>query len=145
MNTKYTFKALLCGISIWAGMSLGLTSCESYLDVDSYFYDQTNIDSIFQSKVRVNEYINGIATILPDESKLFTSSYFPFGMGSDECFASWADDYGKNEKDPYRHAAMALLLGDETPQSANYNNWGNFYKGIRKAKASSAHTLQGMR
>lgn len=73
MNTKYTFKALLCGISIWAGMSLGLTSCESYLDVDSYFYDQTNIDSIFQSKVRVNEYINGIATILPDESKLFTS------------------------------------------------------------------------
>ena len=65
MNTKYTFKALLCGISIWAGMSLGLTSCESYLDVDSYFYDQTNIDSIFQSKVRVNEYINGIATILP--------------------------------------------------------------------------------
>ena len=110
MNTKYTFKALLCGISIWAGMSLGLTSCESYLDVDSYFYDQTNIDSIFQSKVRVNEYINGIATILPDESKLFTSSYFPFGMGSDECFASWADDYGKNEKDPYRHAAMALLL-----------------------------------
>lgn len=82
MNTKYTFKALLCGISIWAGMSLGLTSCESYLDVDSYFYDQTNIDSIFQSKVRVNEYINGIATILPDESKLFTSSYFPFGMGS---------------------------------------------------------------
>ena len=133
MNTKYTFKALLCGISIWAGMSLGLTSCESYLDVDSYFYDQTNIDSIFQSKVRVNEYINGIATILPDESKLFTSSYFPFGMGSDECFASWADDYGKNEKDPYRHAAMALLLGDETPQSANYNNWGSFYKGIRKA------------
>jgi len=133
MNTKYTFKALLCGISIWAGMSLGLTSCESYLDVDSYFYDQTNIDSIFQSKVRVNEYINGIATILPNESKLFTSSYFPFGMGSDECFASWADDYGKNEKDPYRHAAMALLLGNETPQSANYNNWGSFYKGIRKA------------
>lgn len=39
----------------------------------------------------------------------------------------------ENEKDPYRHAAMALLLGDETPQSANYNNWGSFYKGIRKA------------
>ena len=49
MNTKYTFKALLCGISIWAGMSLGLTSCESYLDVDSYFYDQTNICLLYTS------------------------------------------------------------------------------------------------
>ena len=73
MNTKYTFKALLCSMFIWAGVSLGLSSCESYLDVDSYFYDQTNIDSIFQSKVRVNEYINGIATKLPNESKLFTN------------------------------------------------------------------------
>ena len=50
MYTKYTFKALLCGISIWAGMSLGLTSCESYLDVDSYFYDQTNIVQSFKVK-----------------------------------------------------------------------------------------------
>ena len=35
MNTKYTFKALLCGISIWAGMSLGLTSV-SYTHLDVY-------------------------------------------------------------------------------------------------------------
>lgn len=130
MNTKHTFKALLCSIFIWAGMSLGLTSCESYLDVDSYFYDQTNIDSIFQSKVRVNEYINGIATKLPNESKLFTESSFPFGLASDECFASWPEDYGESGN---RHSAMALLLGNETPQSAHYNNWATFYQGIRKA------------
>ena len=130
MNTKYTFKALLCSMFIWAGVSLGLSSCESYLDVDSYFYDQTNIDSIFQSKVRVNEYINGIATKLPNESKLFTESSFPFGMASDECFASWPEDYGDSGN---RHSAMALLLGNETPQSAHYNNWVTFYQGIRKA------------
>lgn len=124
MDTKYTFKALLGGIAVWAGISIGFSSCESYLDVDSYFYDQTTIDSIFQSKIRVEEYINGIAAKLPEESLLFTQSPFPFGLATDECFASWMD---------MRHAAMYFLTGDETAQTARYNYYGTYYQGIRKA------------
>lgn len=121
---KTILKSLFISISLGGSFLLGTTSCESYLDVDSYFYDQTNIDSVFQSKVRVDEYINGIALYLPNESRLFTESPFPFGLASDECFASWNDS---------RHAAMNFLIGNETAQTGNYNNWGNYYKAIRKA------------
>lgn len=120
-NIKRAFAASVCGALAFI---FGMTSCESYLDVDRYFYDKTTIDSVFMSKVRINEYINGAAALLPKEHFLFTESPFPFGLGSDECFASWEDQ---------RHAAMYFLLGDETPQNVHYNNWGNFYKGIRKA------------
>ena len=94
---KRKIKNILSAVTIGACVAANMTSCESYLDVDSYFYDQNTIDSVFQSKVLVNEYINGIATYLPDESKLFTESPFPFGLASDECFASWQDG---------RHAGM---------------------------------------
>lgn len=124
MKTKNTLKNILLGIAAGIGVSCGFTSCESYLDVDSYFYDQSTIDSVFQSKVRVNEYINGIATFLPNESRLFTESPFPFGLASDECFASWNDG---------RHAGMNFLIGNETAQTGQFNNWGNYYKAIRKA------------
>lgn len=76
---KRKIKNILSAVTIGACVAANMTSCESYLDVDSYFYDQNTIDSVFQSKVLVNEYINGIATYLPDESKLFTESPFPFG------------------------------------------------------------------
>lgn len=72
----------------------------------------------------MNEYINGIATFLPNESRLFTESPFPFGLASDECFASWNDG---------RHAGMNFLIGNETAQTGQFNNWGNYYKAIRKA------------
>lgn len=124
MKTKNTLKNILFGIAAGIGVSCGFISCESYLDVDSYFYDQSTIDSVFQSKVRVNEYINGIATFLPNESRLFTESPFPFGLASDECFASWNDG---------RHAGMNFLIGNETAQTGQFNNWGNYYKAIRKA------------
>lgn len=53
MKTKNTLKNILFGIAAGIGVSCGFTSCESYLDVDSYFHDQSTIDSVFQSKVRV--------------------------------------------------------------------------------------------
>jgi hypothetical protein len=121
---KRKIKNILSAVTIGACVAANMTSCESYLDVDSYFYDQNTIDSVFQSKVLVNEYINGIATYLPDESRLFTESPFPFGLASDECFASWQDG---------RHAGMYFMLGNETAQSEHFNNWAHYYKGIRKA------------
>ncbi len=124
MKLKYTTKGLALRLLGAMALVIGMASCESYLDVDRYFYDKTTIDSVFMSKVRVNEYINGTAALLPDESMLFTLSTFPFGLATDECFSSWEDA---------RHAGMYFLLGNETPQNVHFDNWAKFYKGIRKA------------
>ncbi len=42
------------------------SSCESFLDINSYINDQVTIDSVFTSKTRILEYINGAASFLPD-------------------------------------------------------------------------------
>lgn len=54
---KRKIKNILSAVTIGACVAANMTSCESYLDVDSYFYDQNTIDSVFQSKVLVNEYL----------------------------------------------------------------------------------------
>ncbi|MDR2413496.1 MAG: RagB/SusD family nutrient uptake outer membrane protein [Odoribacteraceae bacterium] len=117
---KYNIRvALLVAVTV-----IALASCESYLDVDKYIYHKTTIDSVFSRKDRLVQYIHGTSAYLPQEDQLFTLSPFPFGLGSDECFASWEDD---------RHAAMFFMLDDESPLTPHFNNWSNFYKGIRKA------------
>ena len=67
-------------------------SCESFLNIDEYINDQVTIDSVFVSKKRVLQYINGAASFLPDESKIFSSgSYSPSGLAADEAIVPWAD------------------------------------------------------
>ncbi|EHQ27925.1 RagB/SusD family nutrient uptake outer membrane protein [Mucilaginibacter paludis] len=105
----------------------GLNSCKKdYLNVNEYLYDMTNIDSVFVDQDKLLTYVNGIASYLPDEDKLWTSSWSPFQGSSDENFSSWDDD---------RHAGIKLLLGEITPYTANsyFNNYSTWYKGIRKA------------
>jgi starch-binding outer membrane protein, SusD/RagB family len=102
-------------------------SCKKeYLNVDEYIYDMVNLDTVFAKQERLIQYINGIASYLPDEDKLWTNAWSPFQGASDENFTSWNDD---------RHAAIKFLLGDITPYSANtyFNNYGTWYRGIRKA------------
>lgn len=104
-----------------------LSSCEKgYLNVDEYLYDFITLDSVFADQEKLLTYINGIASYLPDEDRLWTGAWAPFQIASDENFISWNDD---------RHAATKFLLGEITPYLANgyYNNYGNWYKGIRKA------------
>lgn len=107
---------------------LSASSCKKtgYLNIDEYIYDMTNLDSVFVDQERLLQYINGIASYLPDEEKLWTASWAPFQGASDENFTSWNDD---------RHAAIKFTLGEITPYSANsyFNNYNTWYKGIRKA------------
>lgn len=100
------------------------SSCESYLDVDKYVYDLTTLDSVFSRKDLLVKYINSSADYLPKEDKLWTNSYTPYAFMSDEAFCSWNDD---------RHAAIKLPLGEIDRFSGYFNNWGGYYKGIRKA------------
>ncbi len=123
LNIKKTFQVLL--ISFIAGINF--YSCNDYLDVDEYVYDVTVLDSVFVDQDKLLDYINGIADYLPNEDKLWTSSWAPFQGASDENFCSWNDS---------RHASMKLLLDEITPSTANdyYNNYSTWYKGIAKAK-----------
>ena len=108
-----------------AGIS-ALSSCESFLDIDSYINDQVTIDSVFTSKTRVLQYINGAASFLPDESKIFSvGSYSPSGLAADEAIVPWAD---------WNHRGSYLMVDEVTVNDVKgYDPWENYYKGIRKA------------
>jgi len=104
-------------------VGLNFSSC-NYLNIDSYLYDMTSLDSIFLRKKNVEQYLFGAAALLPNESYLWTTSFAPYQTASDENFTSWNDD---------RHAGMKLLRDEITPYSTYFDNWENYYKGIRKA------------
>jgi hypothetical protein len=99
-----------------------LFSCSDFLDVDEYFKHTTQLDSIFQRKELVDQYLRGAAGYLPNEGNLWTNASTPFQGASDENFTSFNDD---------RHAAIKFLLDEITPFSSYYNNYANYYAGIR--------------
>lgn len=105
------------------------TSCEKYIDIDEYVYDKTTIDSIFTSKAKTLEYINGTAAYLKNESN-FVGDWdyradFPSGMGADEAIQPWVN---------WDHAGSCLVVDQVTPRDTkNVNPWPDYYKGIRKA------------
>jgi hypothetical protein len=111
--------------------TLAFTSCEKYIDIDKYVYDKMTIDSIFVSKTKTLQYINGTAAYLKNESNFIgdwqaeAKTASPSGIGSDEAMQPWADD---------NHPGSKLVINAITPRNtANVNPWPDYYKGIRKA------------
>ena len=51
------------------------TSCDDYLDVDSYFDEIFELDSVFKRKEYLEEYINGAGKLLPNEGDLWTNAW----------------------------------------------------------------------
>lgn len=121
MNNKIKNKVVGLVAALVGSMSIG--SCD-YLDINEYLYDMTNLDSVFARKDLLTQYIAGAADKLPDESKMFTSAYAPYGFTTDECFPSWNDD---------RHAGVKYMRDEIDRFSGFFNNWPTYYKGIRKA------------
>lgn len=124
MNWIYSrgLLALLFSVTVF-------TSCEKYIDIDEYVYDKTTIDSIFTSKTKTFEYINGTAAYLKNESNFVgdwdAKTPFPSGMGSDEAIQPWVNG---------DHAGSCLVVDQVTPRNTrNANPWPDYYKGIRKA------------
>ena len=109
-----------------ATASMMMGSCENYLDIEKYVYDQTTLDSIFLSRERTEQYINGAASLLPDESSQTGSEWgyvpqLPSGLGSDEAII------------PFVQPGNAILYDEVTESDVKFNPWSNCYKGIRKA------------
>lgn len=105
-------------------MWISLFSCKDFLDVDDYFKHTTQLDSVFQRKEQVEQYIRGAASFLPNEGNLWTNAPNPFQGASDENFTSFNDN---------RHAAIKFLLDEITEFSTYFNNYANYYTGIRRA------------
>lgn len=113
-----------CGLTALAGIAT-FSSCESFLDIDKYVYDQITIDSVFVSKERLLQYINGAASYLPDESILVTHAYSPSGLVTDDAFVPWVD---------WNHSAMYFMIDQVVPRDTHrFNPWEDYYRGIRKA------------
>lgn len=103
-----------------------LSSCEDYLDIDKYVYDQTTLDSIFLSKTRTEQYINGAAQHLIDETIQTGSEWnwnvsSPSGASSDEFII------------PFMLNGNSILYEEVTETNSKFNPWPNCYQGIRKA------------
>lgn len=129
MNMKLKLKNILVIASVAMLACGSFSSCESYLDVDKYFYDMTSLDSIFARKELLTKYINEASSLLPKDDRLWTNAETPFSFTSDEAFCSWNDN---------RHAGIKYPLG-EVDRFYVHNdvawtkNWSRFYMGIRKA------------
>ena len=105
---------------------LFFNSCEDYLDINKYVYDQTTMDSIFLSKARTEQYINGAAELLYDESLQTGTDWgggtsLPCGAGADEAII------------PFMLNSNSILYDEITESNTKINPWSTCYKGIRKA------------
>lgn len=101
-----------------------MTSSCKYLDVNDYFEDTLSLDSVFQSKVYLERYLWGAAAMLPDEANIFTNSYYPAILGSDEGFTMWEDNY----------ASQKFLIDRINADDLGVmNTWPKLYMVIRKA------------
>lgn len=109
--------------TIIIGFSATFSSCENFLDIDEYIYDRTTIDSVFISKLKLIEYMNGTSAFLPADGMLYRNeSYSPGASASDEFIYSW------------KNSTMRFLLDEITPESGDFSGtWSEMYKGIRKA------------
>ena len=100
-----------------------MTSSCNFLDVDDFFEDTLSIDSVFKNKIYLEKYLWGAASLLPDESNVFRSSYYPAILGSDEAFTMWEDSYG----------AQRFPIDRINPTNLGaMNTWPNLYMAIRK-------------
>jgi len=100
------------------------TAC-NFLEVDKYFNETLNYDSIFHNKRNFEKYLWGTAAYFPDEGAILGNNYTPGPMATDEAFTL---------VNPSEFRGMAYTLGLVTPtNSYSMDIWPTMYKIIRKA------------
>lgn len=118
---KHYFKQI---IIIFSCIGLLVNSSCDFLDVSDKFDDTLQLDSVFARKIYLEKYLWGTAALLPDESDLWSTPYYPSIYGSDEGFTMWESDY----------EAQRFLINDVTPDNIRHMDiWGKMYKIIRKS------------
>ncbi|MFV0593711.1 MAG: RagB/SusD family nutrient uptake outer membrane protein [Draconibacterium sp.] len=109
------------------------TSCKDYLNIDDYFDDEFNIDSAFVNARYIEAYMWGAADMFSDEAQTVRFGYTPGPMAADEAFNGLTGGGSSNVyygMDFATGRITADFYGDSSP---NLNQWGKYYKIIRKA------------
>lgn len=114
-------------------------SC-NYLNVDDYFEDTFQEDSIFANKLNIGRYFNGAAALLPKVDKLWEYGSTPGVTGSDEAISSgdWSGFVA------VQYSGTKLLNNEITASSMggytwDFNIWPQCYKVIRKVNTILPH------
>ena len=61
MKTKHILLGVVASVTLLPALS----SCDDYLNTDKYFYNQTSLDSVFQRKSLLMQYLNAASSYLP--------------------------------------------------------------------------------
>jgi hypothetical protein len=111
------------------------SSCKKYLNIDEYFDDEFNIDSAFANPRNIEAYMWGAAAMFPDESNTIRLGYTPGPMATDEGLNGLTGGGSSNVYYGMDFATGRIssdFFGDSNP---NLNQWGNYYKIIRKCNS----------
>ena len=116
-------------------MAMTAISCRDYLNIDSYFDDEFNIDSVFANARYMEAYMWGAASMFIDEAQTVRINYTPGPMATDEGFNGLT---GAGVANVY--LGMDFANGNITPDffgssNPNLNQWGRYYKIIRKCNS----------
>ncbi|HEX6428787.1 MAG TPA: RagB/SusD family nutrient uptake outer membrane protein, partial [Niastella sp.] len=102
-------------------------SCKKYMDMDHFFKDRMNIDSLFVRKDYADQWLADTYTHLRGENlDVASKDYAPFNLISDDMFFGDRGDEldGRSYKN-YKNG--------EYTEAWTQGSWGSCYQGIRKA------------
>ncbi|MDR1224601.1 MAG: RagB/SusD family nutrient uptake outer membrane protein [Tannerella sp.] len=115
---KFYFK-IMAGVLF---LTVCLSSCSDFLNVDRYFSDELKLDSVFAQKRYVEAYMWGAVALFPDEGNIYQGTHTPGPLATDEALNLWGG-----------YSGMDFALGTISPDNlGSLNTWGNLYKIIRK-------------
>ncbi|GAA4782661.1 RagB/SusD family nutrient uptake outer membrane protein [Olivibacter ginsenosidimutans] len=118
-------------VAIVLQLAILASSCKDYLNIDNYFDDEFNIDSVFTNARYLEAYMWGAAAMFPDESQTIRSNYTPGPMATDEAFNGLTGGGTTNI-----YYGMDFATGNISPDFfGGLNQWGNYYKIIRKCNS----------
>jgi len=133
MKTSIIKRIALAAVIIQ--LTVTITSCKKYLNIDEYFDDEFNIDSAFANPRNMEAYMWGAAAMFPDESNTIRLGYTPGPMATDEALNGLT---GVGTGNVYY--GMDFATGRTSPDfygdnAVNLNQWGKYYKIIRKCNS----------
>jgi len=111
-------------VSILSGMLLSLGSCSGYLDMEHFFKDRKNVDSVFTKKDYSDQWLAGVYSHLQGENADVSSKgNTPFNYISDDMF--YGDRPGGDEYTVFKNGTYT--------ENHKQGSWASCYQGIRDA------------
>lgn len=130
-----SIKRIITNIFILIQTALLTVSCSDYLNIDEYFDDEFNIDSVFVNARYMEAYMWGAASMFSDEAQTIRYGFTPGPMATDEAFNGLTGTGVSNVyygMDFANGRITSDFFGDSSP---NLNQWGKYYKIIRKCNS----------